>query len=141
LSASVSTLTESYTFSLDLTVAENGTNFSQGQRQLICLARSILQKNKIIFLDEATASVDNETDAKIQHAIRSEFKSSTVICIAHRLKTVIDYDKILVLDKGEVIEFGSPYELMVHSPLGTFRSMCEESGHFAELLETASLRS
>jgi len=122
---------------LDFTVNENGSNFSQGQRQLLCLARSLLQRNKIIFLDEATASVDNETDAKIQTAIRREFHNSTIICIAHRLRTVIDYDKILVLDKGQVKEFGTPIELIEDSSVGQFRSMCKETGEFEELVEIA----
>jgi ABC-type multidrug transport system fused ATPase/permease subunit len=123
--------------SLDMPVAENGSNFSQGQRQLLCLARSLLQGNKIIFLDEATASVDNETDARIQQTIRSEFASSTIVCIAHRLRTIIDYDKVLVLEKGEVAEFGTPIDLIENSPVGTFRSMCEETGEFEELVEIA----
>ncbi|KAJ3322266.1 hypothetical protein HDV06_003159, partial [Boothiomyces sp. JEL0866] len=123
------------TITLDYAVTENGGNFSQGQRQLLCLARSLIQRNKVIFLDEATASVDNETDAKIQGTIRSEFADSTIICIAHRLRTVIDYDKVLVLDKGQVLEYGSPLELIHNSKTGVFRSMCEETGEFEELLE------
>ncbi|KAJ3251482.1 hypothetical protein HK103_002386 [Boothiomyces macroporosus] len=122
---------------LDYAVTENGGNFSQGQRQLLCLARSLIQRNKVIFLDEATASVDNETDAKIQTTIRSEFADSTIICIAHRLRTVIDYDKVLVLDKGQVLEYGSPLDLIQDSKVGVFRSMCEETGEFEELLEMA----
>ncbi|KAJ3268805.1 hypothetical protein HDV01_002183 [Terramyces sp. JEL0728] len=124
---------------LDYAVTENGGNFSQGQRQLLCLARSLIQRNKVILLDEATASVDNETDAKIQGTIRAEFADSTIICIAHRLRTVIDYDKILVLDKGQVLEYGSPLELIERSTVGVFRSMCEETGEFEELLEMAKL--
>jgi ABC-type multidrug transport system fused ATPase/permease subunit len=120
---------------LDFKVQENGGNFSQGQRQLLCLARSLLQGNKIIFLDEATASVDNDTDAKIQTTIRTEFADRTIVCIAHRLRTVIDYDKILVLDKGKVLEFGTPLELINLN--GTFRSMCEDTGEFDDLVELA----
>ena len=122
---------------LDYPVSENGSNFSQGQRQLLCLARSLMQKNKIIFLDEATASVDYETDRRIQKTIRSEFGDCTIVCIAHRLRTIIDYDKVLVLDKGRVIEYGSPLELIEKSSVGVFRSMCEESGEFDELFEMA----
>jgi ABC-type multidrug transport system fused ATPase/permease subunit len=128
---------ESNSVTLDSSVAENGSNFSQGQRQLLCLARSLLQGNQIIFLDEATASVDNETDARIQTTIRQEFTSSTIICIAHRLRTIIDYDKVLVLDKGQVSEFGTPLDLIENSSVGMFRSMCEETGEFEELLEIA----
>ena len=95
------------------------------------IEQSLLQGNKIIFLDEATASVDNDTDAKIQTTIRTEFADRTIVCIAHRLRTVIDYDKILVLDKGKVLEFGTPLELINLN--GTFRSMCEETGEYEEL--------
>lgn len=131
------TIMDSNNITLDYGVAENGANFSQGQRQLLCLARSLLQGNKIIFLDEATASVDNETDARIQTAIRHEFASSTIVCIAHRLRTIIDYDKVLVLEKGQVAEFGSPLDLIEQSSVGLFRSMCEETGEFEELLALA----
>ncbi|KAJ3100113.1 hypothetical protein HDU97_002495 [Phlyctochytrium planicorne] len=116
-------------FSLNATVSEGGSNFSQGQRQLLCLARALLKKTRIMVLDEATASVDNETDTKIQEAIRDKsFASTTVIAIAHR-------DKILVLDNGKVAQHGTPLELMLAD--GIFRGMCEEGGDFEELLATA----
>ncbi|KAJ3200562.1 hypothetical protein HDU67_002006, partial [Dinochytrium kinnereticum] len=123
-------------FSLDATVAEGGSNFSQGQRQLLCMARALLKRSRIMVLDEATASVDNETDARIQEAIRGpDFSSTTVIAIAHRLRTVADYDKILVLDTGRVAQHGTPLELMQTD--GIFRTMCLESGDFDELMQMA----
>jgi ABC-type multidrug transport system fused ATPase/permease subunit len=133
-----SIMTESFgqgLLTLDYTVEQKGRNFSQGQKQLICMARALLQTNKIIFLDEATASIDNDTDTKIQTTIRSEFADRTIICIAHRLRTIIDYDKVLVLDHGMAVEFGTPLELIETD--GTFRSMCEDTGEFDELYEMA----
>ncbi|CAF2646337.1 unnamed protein product [Rotaria sp. Silwood2] len=104
-------------------VTEGGSNFSVGQRQLICLARALLRKNKILVIDEATANVDHRTDQLIQLAIRRKFVDCTVLTIAHRLRTIIDSDRILVLSHGQVIEFASPYELL-----------CDEQSHFAQLV-------
>ena len=114
-------------------VAESGTNLSQGQRQLLCLARAMLKNPKVLLMDEATASIDYATDAKIQETIR-EIKNTT-ITIAHRLQTIIDYDKVLVLDKGEVIEFGDPFDLL--SKDGAFHAMCQTSGDFDVLQREA----
>jgi len=115
---------------LNSPVTESGSNLSQGQRQLLCLARALLKQPKVLLMDEATASIDYATDAKIQETIR-EIKNTT-ITIAHRLQTIIDYDKVLVLDKGSVIEFGDPYDLIKNKE-GTFRGMCETSGELETL--------
>merc|ERR1712001_446524 len=93
-------------------ITEGGENVSVGQRQLICLARALLKKTKILVLDEATAAVDLETDDLIQETIRTEFKDSTVLTIAHRLNTIMDYDRIMVLDKGQIAEFDTVKELL-----------------------------
>ncbi|XP_064624457.1 multidrug resistance-associated protein 1-like isoform X1 [Lineus longissimus] len=106
---------------------EGGENLSVGQRQLVCLARALLRKTKILVLDEATAAVDLETDDLIQYTIRNEFKECTVITIAHRLNTIMDYDRVIVLDKGEIREFDSPSELL-KDERGIFYSMSKDAG-------------
>lgn len=116
---------------LNSVVAESGTNLSQGQRQLLCLARAMLKNPKVLLMDEATASIDYATDSKIQETIR-EIKNTT-ITIAHRLQTIIDYDKVLVLDRGEVIEYGDPFDL-ISKQGGIFRGMCEQTGADFEVL-------
>ncbi|KAK5170833.1 hypothetical protein LTR04_003092 [Oleoguttula sp. CCFEE 6159] len=122
--------------SLSSPVAESGTNLSQGQRQLLCLARALLKDPKVLLMDEATASIDYATDAKIQETIR-EIRNTTVT-IAHRLQTIIDYDKVLVLDKGELVEFDDPWTLLRREG-GTFRGMCAMSGEL-ETLEREARR-
>ncbi|XAR64440.1 Xenobiotic-transporting ATPase [Bertholletia excelsa] len=97
---------------LDMPVAEDGENWSVGQRQLVCLARVLLQKRKILVLDEATASVDTATDNVIQRRIREETSRCTLITVAHRIPTIIDNDLVLVLDEGKVVEYDSPSELL-----------------------------
>lgn len=121
---------------LDLSspVAESGSNLSQGQRQLLCLARAMLKSPNVIVMDEATASIDYATDAKIQEAIRE--LTSTTITIAHRLQTIADYDKVLVLDKGCVVEYGHPWEL-IRREGGAFRAMCESGGEYEVLARAA----
>ncbi|EDW01217.1 probable multidrug resistance-associated protein lethal(2)03659 [Drosophila grimshawi] len=91
---------------------EGGSNFSMGQRQLVCLARAILRSNRILILDEATANVDADTDKLIQETIQTKFAQCTVLTIAHRLHTVMDNDSVLVIDAGKIIEFGPPHELL-----------------------------
>ncbi|XP_065206378.1 multidrug resistance-associated protein 1-like [Planococcus citri] len=108
-------------------IDEGGQNLSFGQRQLICLARALLRKSKVLVLDEATASVDVETDELIQKTIRDEFSDCTVITIAHRLNTIQDYDKILILDGGCVVNFDSA-ENLLNPANSQLRNMVLESG-------------
>ncbi|KAL2060542.1 hypothetical protein VTL71DRAFT_9183 [Oculimacula yallundae] len=118
--------------SLNSPITEGGLNLSQGQRQLLCLARAIVSRPKIMVLDEATSAVDMATDALIQRSIREEFGDSTLIVIAHRLSTIADFDKILVMGEGKVEEFGSPKELF-ELENGVFRGMIAESGEREKL--------
>lgn len=112
---------------LDFRVSEYGENFSHGQRQLVCLARAVLRNSKVIILDEATAAVDVETDELIQKTIRKEFKDSTILTIAHRLDTILDSDRILVLDGGQVRELASPAQLAADKS-SVFASMLRAAG-------------
>ncbi len=112
---------------LDSKVMDGGSNFSAGQRQLVCLARAILRDNKILILDEATANVDTETDKLIQQTIRTRFADCTVITIAHRLNTIMDSDKILVVDAGKIVEFDHPY-ILSQVQHGTFKQLLDQTG-------------
>ncbi|XP_033248603.1 multidrug resistance-associated protein 1 isoform X8 [Drosophila miranda] len=117
---------KSLTAGLNHEIAEGGENLSVGQRQLVCLARALLRKTKLLVLDEATAAVDLETDDLIQKTIRTEFKECTVLTIAHRLNTILDSDKVIVLDKGQITEFASPTELL-DNPKSAFYSMAKDA--------------
>ncbi|EOA26457.1 hypothetical protein CARUB_v10022504mg [Capsella rubella] len=114
---------------LDSLVVDNGENWSVGQRQLLCLGRVMLKRSKLLFLDEATASVDSQTDAVIQKIIREDFKACTIISIAHRIPTVMDGDRVLVIDAGKAKEFDSPARLL------------ERQSLFAALVQEYALRS
>jgi len=111
---------------LDATVDEEGLNFSLGQRQLMALARALVRNSQIIVCDEATSSVDFDTDQKIQRTIVQGFKGKTLLCIAHRLKTIIGYDRICVMDRGRIAELEKP--IVLYDRGGIFRSMCDRSG-------------
>ena len=125
--AHLKSFVQSHPAGLDLDCGEGGSNLSLGQRQLVCLARSLVRKTKILILDEATAAVDIETDELIQNTIRRQFKDCTVLTIAHRLNTILDYDKILVLDDGRVKEYDTPKALLQnHDSL--FFSMARNAG-------------
>ncbi|KAJ7715183.1 hypothetical protein B0H16DRAFT_1678542 [Mycena metata] len=131
-STDLTTVDAKSSLSLETQVSTGGNNFSQGQRQLIALARALLRRSSIVVMDEATSSVDFETDAKIQRTIREEFTGSLLITVAHRLRTIIDYDRLLLLDKGRVAGFDTPLALMQKEG-GIFRDMCMKSGIFEEL--------
>ncbi|XP_026324288.1 probable multidrug resistance-associated protein lethal(2)03659 [Hyposmocoma kahamanoa] len=108
-------------------MSEGGSNFSVGQRQLVCLARAIIRRNRLLVLDEATANVDPHTDTLIQKAIRNKFVDCTVLTIAHRLHTVMDSDKVLVMDAGRMVELDHPHILLQKSD-GVLRSMVDQTG-------------
>ncbi|XP_077481255.1 ATP-binding cassette sub-family C member 3 isoform X2 [Stigmatopora argus] len=111
---------------LEMECSEGGENLSVGQRQLICLARALLRKTRILILDEATAAIDLETDDLIQSTIRTQFEDCTVFTIAHRLNTIMDYTRVLVLDKGQIAEFDTPANLL--SQRGIFYGMVKDAG-------------
>lgn len=125
--------------SLDAVIEQGGRNLSAGQRQLLALARGLLKmrESRILILDESTANLDSASDQQIQRTIRQEMApGATILVIAHRLRTIIDFDKILVLDKGRVLEYASPYELLQKED-SSFRELCERSGEFGMLFEAA----
>ncbi|GAA6061216.1 hypothetical protein JCM10212_001537 [Sporobolomyces blumeae] len=126
--------------SLNMEVKEGGKNFSAGQRQLLALARGILKlkysSSSILILDESTASLDHATDERIQHTIRDELGDATILCIAHRLRTIIDYDKVLVLDHGVVLEYDTPSRLLARDE-SSFAALCRKSGEYDVLREMA----
>ncbi|XP_071872525.1 probable multidrug resistance-associated protein lethal(2)03659 isoform X2 [Bombus fervidus] len=111
---------------LESRVLDRGSNYSVGQRQLVCLARAILRNNRILMLDEATANVDPQTDALIQHTIRKKFAKCTVLTIAHRLNTIMDSNKVLVMDKGRMAEYDHPY-ILLQNNYSQFKSLVKES--------------
>lgn len=115
-----------YQGGLDAEVSEGGGNMSCGQRQLLCMARALLRGSRILVLDEATSNVDNTTDSLIQETIRTAFKEYTVLTIAHRLHTILDYDRVMVLDAGELKEFDTPKNLL-SNPDSMFSKLMDES--------------
>lgn len=120
------TSTSTQRITLETTVDEEGLNFSLGQRQLMALARALVRDSRIIVCDEATSSVDFETDQKIQQTMAEGFKGKTLLCIAHRLRTIINYDRICVMDQGRIAELDTPIKLWERG--GVFRGMCDRSG-------------
>ncbi|KAG8878137.1 hypothetical protein FRB98_006383 [Tulasnella sp. 332] len=114
-------------------VSAGGANFSQGQRQLIAMARALLRQSSIIIMDEATSSIDFAADAAVQKTIREEFTNALLVTIAHRIRTIIDYDRLIVMDQGRIVEIDTPYNL-INKEGGIFRGMCLKSGQFDELL-------
>ena len=118
---------------LETNISNVSEVFSVGQKQLLCLARALIRKNKFLVLDEATSNVDMQTDHFIQDFIHHKFAETTVITIAHRLNTIADYDKIIVMDRGRIIEIGSPHELI--SKDGLFAEMVNHTGRNADLIK------
>lgn len=116
---------ELHKFHLDFEVMDGGENFSLGEKQLVAFARALVRGTKILILDEATSSVDLATDTKLQEAISREFKECTILCIAHRLNTILNYDRVMVMESGEIAEFDTPKAL--YKKGGIFTQMCEKS--------------
>ncbi|OBZ72274.1 Oligomycin resistance ATP-dependent permease YOR1 [Grifola frondosa] len=133
------TRTPTARFNLDTIIEGEGANLSVGERSLLSLARALVKDSQVVVLDEATASVDLETDAKIQHTIQTQFSHKTLLCIAHRLRTIVSYDRILVLEAGNIAEFDTPLNLfgMENS---IFRGMCERSGITLEEIQKSIRR-
>ncbi|KAI0066796.1 multidrug resistance-associated ABC transporter [Artomyces pyxidatus] len=125
---------------LDSSVSEGGENFSTGEKQLLCMARAILKRSRVLVMDEATASVDYATDELISKTIRHEFADSTILTIAHRLRTVIDYNRVMLLDEGRIVEFDSPATLLSDSN-SKFYALCKATGkdEFAVLKKMAGV--
>jgi ABC-type multidrug transport system fused ATPase/permease subunit len=123
-------------FNLETPVESEGQNLSVGERALLSLARALVKDSQIIILDEATASTDAATDAKIQETIRREFGNKTILCIAHRLRTILSFDKILVMDEGTCREYAEPIELFQQED-SVFRSLCLTSGIALKDIENA----
>ncbi|KAH9036170.1 ATP-binding cassette transporter [Lactarius pseudohatsudake] len=125
---------------LDSPVSEGGDNFSTGEKQLLCMARAILKRSKVLVMDEATASVDYATDELISQTIRHEFADSTILTIAHRLRTVIDYNRVMLLEEGCIVEFDSP-TVLLSNPNSKFYSLCKATGRseFAVLKRMAGV--
>ncbi|KAI6165738.1 ABC protein [Pisolithus thermaeus] len=123
-------------YTLETVIESEGANLSVGERSLLSLARALVKDCKVVVLDEATASVDLETDNKIQRTITTEFRDRTLLCIAHRLRTIISYDRVLVMDAGAVAEFDTPYNLYKKEG-GLFRGMCERSHITLKDIETS----
>ncbi|KAJ6475599.1 ABC protein [Mycena sanguinolenta] len=121
---------------LDTVIEQDGANLSVGERSLLSLARALVKDSRVVILDEATASVDLETDNKIQRTIQTQFKNRTLVCIAHRLRTILSYDRILVLDAGKIAEFDTPLNLF-NKYDGLFRSLCEKSNITSSDIEKA----
>ncbi|KAF0687327.1 Aste57867_20937 [Aphanomyces stellatus] len=117
---------------LDIPVEENGDNFSVGERQMLCMARALLRQARIVVLDEATAAIDHGTDQLLQCVIRTEFATSTVLTIAHRLDTVLDADRILVLDQGQLAQCDTPNNLIAQGS-GIFFDLCNEGGYMDKM--------
>ncbi|KAF1333300.1 Atp-binding protein, partial [Globisporangium splendens] len=118
---------------LDHELSENGENFSVGERQMLCLARALLRRSRVVVMDEATASIDHGTEKKLQEMIAHEFANATVVTIAHRLATVLESDRVLVLENGSVVEFDAPRSLVRNG--GVFHELAKEGGYLKQLLD------
>ena len=125
--AHLKTFVKSLSEGLEHKIAEGGENLSVGQRQLVCLARALLRKTKVLILDEATAAIDLDTDELIQNTIRTKFTDCTILTIAHRLNTIMDSDRVIVLDQGAIAEYDSPQALLANKD-SIFYGMAKDAG-------------